>query len=909
MSERIVGIDFGTSTSVIRVKRYNDNGIPIGDISHVIPVTFNMGSTVVPTLIRKTDSDTVYGYDAQVFQKKSTVYQNFKVDLESEDEEKKQQARQLTGDFFKYLAETYNEQSAGGHLGDSTDEVRTLISYPVKWSDETKKFMIETAKNAGFANVEGMDEAQAAISAVLVQNADHLHKHGYISGADSVNILLIDMGAGTTDLVLCKYYIEQKKTEIICTWPKAGDILFGGKEVDELLRNHVKGKLPEDECESVIKRCGLDKFKAWKENMVSPALKKNDRIEEFSELDMIIDLLEIDAEDYSIDRSVFESFSKDYLQKFSELVNGCIEESKMNSADVDIVILTGGHSQWYFVNEILSGQKKDFGEIYLKKIVEDNNRILPITLPQETVALGLVYSSLKQEIEVAPPPPVLNDFVATDCFFGMEGENSVWVEGTVPKGERICIYDVMGVYRNGIQTGKGTVKIIQIMCNFVGSAKENERASVCLTNLNTQINKGDVLKKIGREQPPVVGDNTKMTIKDVFMLGNKRIAVLTVVPDKTVISVGDNVEIIRDKRNVGTGIIKGIARGKIQIQSAVAGDEVGLLFEGGEGIRKNDVLRVKKTTAVSKVTVSAKAVPSEGGRVSGAGSYNRGDTVVLTAVPSEDYEFIRWSNGDTYPSVTFKAADNVTYMAEFGPKEPEVTPAEEFELDSINGCYSIRKYIGNRSHVVIPEEIKGRKVVAIGANAFCSNISSLAVEVNSSIVGLVANRTIISVVIPDTVTTIKSNAFSNCRALETVTMSRNIEVIESNVFSDCINLRNIDLGNKLKEIPNNAFFNCRNLESVKLPASIEKIGAGAFFGCNNLLYLDFGSDKNEPGVVHLPRNLKEIGDEAFLKSGITGGCIFKEVMLSKKTRIKKDLLRNNWFSEMFKNCAVFYYED
>ena len=41
--ERIIGVDFGTSTSVIRVKRYED-GKPIGDRLETKSVLFNVGS-------------------------------------------------------------------------------------------------------------------------------------------------------------------------------------------------------------------------------------------------------------------------------------------------------------------------------------------------------------------------------------------------------------------------------------------------------------------------------------------------------------------------------------------------------------------------------------------------------------------------------------------------------------------------------------------------------------------------------------------------------------------------------------------------------------------------------------------------------------------------------------------------
>lgn len=80
------------------------------------------------------------------------------------------------------------------------------------------------------------------------------------------------MGAGTTDLVLCSYTPgEAPKNEILCTWPKAGEVLFGGQEVDGILKNFVRSRLPE-EAAPLLKNFDNSRFKAWKENLVSPAL-------------------------------------------------------------------------------------------------------------------------------------------------------------------------------------------------------------------------------------------------------------------------------------------------------------------------------------------------------------------------------------------------------------------------------------------------------------------------------------------------------------------------------------------------------------------------------------------------------------------------------------------------------------
>lgn len=398
--ERIIGIDFGTSTSVIRVRRY-ENGRPAGDVKEV---KFGNNS-LVPTLIQRVqDGEPYYGYDAQKKHKNAVLFENFKVDLESADAEKKAQARALTEEFFTYLAKAYKEQSA--FFGEAGDTEKTIVSYPVKWSDETRSFMLEAARKAGFPNVEGMDEAQAAVGAVMVHSADYLAEKGYLYDGQPVNILMADMGAGTTDLVLCRYTPgTNSKYEVLSAWPRDGRTFFGGRELEELLREYLRGKLPAEDAERVMKRCGLDKFKSWKEDYVSPALKRGETVTEFYDFDNITEMLDIDMEEYALNRAELETLAVNYLRGFPRLVNGCLKDAGISGSEVDLALLTGGHSQWYFVAEQLSGNLSQCGEIGLDKIQKDPERIIPVPRPQETVALGLVYSPLVGQIRFAAEEP------------------------------------------------------------------------------------------------------------------------------------------------------------------------------------------------------------------------------------------------------------------------------------------------------------------------------------------------------------------------------------------------------------------------------------------------------------------------------------------------------------------------
>ncbi len=430
--ERIIGIDFGTSTSVMRVKRYQENGQPVDDRLYTAEVKF-ANNSLVPTLIRKMEAgEPYYGYDAQPGhrKKKSTLFDNFKVELESPDLQAREQARALTAEFFAYLAKRYKEQESRGFFGEADETEKTLISYPVKWSGETRSFMLEAARKAGFKNVEGMDEAQAAITAVMVQSADYLSKRGYLQDGMPANILMVDMGAGTTDLVLCRYTPGRNaKYEILSVWPRDGSTLFGGCEVEVILQGYLRSMLPEEDADIVMKRCSLNKFKSWKEDYVSRALSRNETVMEFTDFDDKVQDLEIDIEEYVIDRGEFEKMAADYLKGFPTLINGCLRDAGFSGDEVDLVLLTGGHSQWYFVKELLCGRLSQFGTVGLGKIQADPERIIPDPRPQETVALGLVYSPLAKEVRFAgeeEAKPISKPVHKEDAHTNAEAE--VWDE-------------------------------------------------------------------------------------------------------------------------------------------------------------------------------------------------------------------------------------------------------------------------------------------------------------------------------------------------------------------------------------------------------------------------------------------------------------------------------------------------
>jgi len=391
--ERLIGIDFGTSTSAVKVKSYQD-GKPIGDPVTVDFVRFD-GKATVPTLVFRTkDGAVLVGYAAENSSERGTLHQNFKMDLISPEEEKRATALESTELFFRHMFEAYQSQAM--YLT-ACDKETTYISYPAKWTDTLRETMMDIAERAGFKNIQGINEPAAAVQTVLVQEGTQF-RSGY---RDYVNLLMIDMGAGTTDLVLCRYYPKKPeprdRMEIVLPWPPPeSPHTLGGREIDKAMCEHIKEMAIQlgVPVRQNFNDQYLDQCKRWKENTLSVQLNRNESVKRIGFLAPILDTLGIEDDPPPISRRTFEGLLQDYIALFPRLVTECLNEAGWQGRDIDYVLLTGGHSQWYFTDEILTGKLSRFGNPGLTQILAEPRRCIRLSLPQETVALGLVYQRI-----------------------------------------------------------------------------------------------------------------------------------------------------------------------------------------------------------------------------------------------------------------------------------------------------------------------------------------------------------------------------------------------------------------------------------------------------------------------------------------------------------------------------------
>jgi hypothetical protein len=110
--------------------------------------------------------------------------------------------------------------------------------------------------------------------------------------------------------------------------------------------------------------------------------------------------------------------------------------------------------------------------------------------------------------------------------------------------------------------------------------------------------------------------------------------------------------------------------------------------------------------------------------------------------------------------------------------------------------------------------------VAIAGNAFYNTYNDNTYNGNTS--GLV------SVTIPDGVTSIGNSAFEQCSGLTDITIPDSVTSIGDRAFINCINLTAVTLSSSVMSIGNLAFANCTSLTSITIPAGVTAVGNSAF---------------------------------------------------------------------------------
>lgn len=91
------------------------------------------------------------------------------------------------------------------------------------------------------------------------------------------------------------------------------------------------------------------------------------------------------------------------------------------------------------------------------------------------------------------------------------------------------------------------------------------------------------------------------------------------------------------------------------------------------------------------------------------------------------------------------------------------------------------------------------------------------------------NSGLTSIVIPDTVTVVNTEAFRGCANLESVTLSSQLQSLETYTFRNCTNLVSITIPGSVKNIKTKCFEGCTALTKVTVEEGVESLASQAFY--------------------------------------------------------------------------------
>lgn len=409
MSKLIVGIDFGTSTTVVR-------GCIEGD-DNLYPIKHN-DSSVIPTLIYITeDGRKLFGKDAESYianSYKGKAVSNFKMGLASADMSKKEEAKGYIKEYLRFIYDLFVAQK---HQFPAYREMKVRVSYPAKWTSDMAEFMINAVKEAGFGpNVDGMTEPEAASCYSLKKRMDELQRKGILRPNKKANVMMLDMGAGTSDISIFQVSVG-KQGDIfldgVLSYPSVSEAnSCGGREIDAMLSAYIckRFNIPEKHFTPAM-------AKMWKENIVSPSLTNNAPVTQApSNVEMILSVLGNDDKlnGFVFSRTQFEAETTAHWENLYRIICDAFNQYRNAPAtpnigpeDIDLVLITGGHAKWYCVDELILGRGvngyigtgKVGKALNFAKIKQDPSRIIREALPHETVADGMCLRDTAVKIE------------------------------------------------------------------------------------------------------------------------------------------------------------------------------------------------------------------------------------------------------------------------------------------------------------------------------------------------------------------------------------------------------------------------------------------------------------------------------------------------------------------------------
>lgn len=159
----------------------------------------------------------------------------------------------------------------------------------------------------------------------------------------------------------------------------------------------------------------------------------------------------------------------------------------------------------------------------------------------------------------------------------------------------------------------------------------------------------------------------------------------------------------------------------------------------------------------------------------------------------------------------------------FHRKGEQVNPSSDFAYTADGSEVTITDYVGTSEHVLIPDTIDGLPVTALGHRAFYE-------------------KTVTTVVVPDSVTEIGAACFSGDNYLVSLKLPDGLKRLPPASLESCMRLYDFDLPQSLEKIYSSVFEFNYYLTHLTLPSSLTEIEQLNFIGLYGLQSLTLAED-------------------------------------------------------------------
>ena len=367
-NEIIVGIDFGTSNSVIS---YYNKG----------PTILKDGvNTMIPSKIYLGDKK-YFGNNIPIKETNHSnceyIKKNFKTEISDSDSvEKKKEIFNLILLFFKYLVSLIKEKLNLFSKAESNPRIHTIsfdnntqisavLTVPSNFNDYQRNIIMECAKLSGLNIIRLINEPTAAAFAYGINNMEDSN-----DSEEDNNILVFDIGGGTLDISILQ--LDNNFFEVVDSF---GISDLGGNNFTDEIFLKVKSYF---ECESLDSQSESLDDSLWnkcnkaKENL-SFLKKVKISMNQFNKVESI------DSKEFILDFNNCKDICKNLIDRIKnqEWIKNLISKIENKEMNIKKIILVGGCSKLVIIQDLIE-------ELFLTKPLIHHQL-------QHVVSLGACY--------------------------------------------------------------------------------------------------------------------------------------------------------------------------------------------------------------------------------------------------------------------------------------------------------------------------------------------------------------------------------------------------------------------------------------------------------------------------------------------------------------------------------------